>query len=225
MTLHGESESGFTLVEMLIGIALLAMLGTLIANGTRVATRAWNTAEQQSAATDDMDAVQNLLRRSIAQARPAFASADPGDRTVAFAGEPDALTLVTAQPGSQDSGPWARERFHVIRYRTSSGLVVNWQFDVPGAATLDGSTNQALLLDHVSAIRFAYFGSSRAGETPTWQETWTSRNRLPSLVRVAIERDNPKLRPWPVLIVGTRITANASCVYDASGVDCQRVRR
>ena len=222
MTRRTTGESGFTLIEMLIGVTLLAMLATLIATGTRLSGRAWNSAERQTTEIHDMDAVQGLLRRTILRARPSFAAADPTDMTIAFGGEPDSLTLVAAQPGTQDSGPWARERFYVARSGATRALFISWQADAP-AADGQSAPRELMLLDHVAALRFAYFGPPSPGEASVWLDQWTNRDRLPELVRVAIERDGAGFRPWPELVVATRITANASCIFDALRLTCQRV--
>jgi general secretion pathway protein J len=218
VTRRGDREAGFTLIELLIGVTLLAMLATLIASGTRLAGRAWNSAERQSSEIDDMDAVQALLRRTISRARPSFAAADAADMTVAFSGEPDTLSLVSAQPGTQDNGPWLRERFFLARSGSTRALFMSWQ------STGSAPVGEARLLDHVSAVRFAYFGPPRPGEASAWRDQWTDRDRLPGLVRVAVERDGDNFAAWPELVVATRITGNAGCVYDAQNSTCRRAR-
>ena len=218
MTRRGNRQAGFTLIEVLIGVTLLAMLATLIASGTRLAGRAWNSAERQSSEIDDMDAVQGLLRRTIARARPAFAAADPADMTVEFRGEPDTLSLVSAQPGTQDNGPWTRERFFIGRSGSTRALFMGWQS--AGAAPV----GEAKLLDHVATVRFAYFGPPRPDEASAWLDQWTDRDRLPELVRVAVERDGGNRAAWPELVVATRVTGNGGCVYDAQSSTCRRMR-
>jgi general secretion pathway protein J len=218
VTRRGNREAGFTLIEVLIGVTLLAMLATLIASGTRLAGRAWNSAERQTAEIDDMDAVQGLLRRTIARARPSFAGADPADVTIAFSGEPDTLSLVSAQPGTQDNGPWVHERFFLARSGNARALFMSWQS--AGAAPL----GEAKLLDHVAGVRFAYFGAPRPGEASAWLDQWINRDRLPELVRVAVERDGNSFAAWPELVVATRVTGNAGCVYDAQSSTCRRAR-
>lgn len=224
MTRRADPQAGFTLIEVLVGVTLLAMLATLIATGTRLGGRAWNTAERQAAEIDDMGAVQGLLRRTIARARPSFASADPAEMTIAFNGEPDTLSLVSAQPGTQDSGPWMRERFFVAGSGKTRALFIDWQSAGAASAAQTAAVKEAKLLDHVKAIRFAYFGPPGPGAAAAWLERWVERDRLPELVRVAIERDGNNLAGWPELVVATRITGNASCIYDAQSATCQRAR-
>src|SRR6202007_2517586 len=94
---RASSHAGFTLIEMLIGITLLAMLGALIASGTRLGSRSWSSAERRSAGSDDVMLVQSFLRRTIAQTAPAFATEDQRDMTIEFSGGPDTLTLMAPQ--------------------------------------------------------------------------------------------------------------------------------
>jgi general secretion pathway protein J len=216
MTRRHRNEAGFTLIEVLIGITLLAMLGALIADGMRLGGRAWASAERQTDSSDEMVLLQNMFRRTIVRATPAFSSADPRDMTVAFAGDPDALTLTAPQPGTQFAGPWVRERFYVAPHGRTRALFVAWQ------SYATAVTGPFVLLDHVASVRFAYFGPGGAGGASDWQSNWRDRTSLPDLVRVAIARDDPKLRAWPDLVVGTRMTANAGCMFDPFRIDCQR---
>ena len=213
-----RNQAGFTLVEVLIGITLLAMLGTLIANGLRLGGRAWNDAERQTASGDETAMLRNLLRRTIARTRPEFASADPRDTAIAFGGEADTLSLMAPRPGTQFDGPWVRERFEVARDGASLALFVSLPRDAVNQAEI-----RVMLLDHVLNVRFAYFGSAGPGQSRGWQDSWLGRSRLPDLVRVAIVRDDPKLRTWPELVVATRATANAGCIHDAYAGGCRRL--
>jgi general secretion pathway protein J len=219
MRRRADADAGFTLIEVLIGITLLAMLGTVIASGVRLGGRAWNDAERQTANSDDMVLVQNLFRRTILRARPAFVSDDPQDLTVFFTGEAGTLSLMAPQPGTQLSGPWVNQRFYVAPNGASRALFVALQRE--GAPSAAGGI---VLLDHVASVRFAYFGSPAPGEPATWQESWTGRSRLPDLVRVAILRDTPRLSAWPELVVATRVTANAGCIYSALSSACRRTQ-
>jgi prepilin-type N-terminal cleavage/methylation domain-containing protein len=150
-----DAEAGFTLVEVLIGIVLLAMLGTMIAGGLRIVGRGWNEAERQTANSDDMFLLQNLFRRTIARAAPAYASSNSRDLTIAFAGDPTTLSLMAPQPGTDFTGPWINERFFVASNGASRALFV--------ALPRETAPNPVVLLDHVANVQFAYFGSTGSG--------------------------------------------------------------
>lgn len=208
-----------TLVEVLVAVVLLSMLAVLIANGTRLTGRIWSMAEMQTGDVDDLDTVEVLLRRTIARARPAFASGDPGDTTIALVGEPDRLTLVAPRSGLAGGGEWVRQALFVAPHERSSALFLGWQAD---ARTAPGASSQAVLLSDVAAIRFAYFGPPADGGPAAWRDTWQDRDRLPDLVRVELSRDRPGLRPWPPLVIRTRIDSNPGCLYQPGQTGCRR---
>jgi hypothetical protein len=99
--------------------------------------------------------------------------------------------------------------------------LVRLRFDPSLPAT---APDPVTLLEGVSQVRFAYFGSANTGAAPAWQDNWINRSRLPDLIRIEIARDDPKLPTWPALIVGTRVTSNAGCIYTSYGTGCRRTR-
>jgi len=212
---------GFTLVEVMIGLALLAMLMSLAAYGVQMGARSWTRAETITADLDDIETVQGWLRRLIVRALPAYATADPANLSILFTGEPDTMLLVAPQPATQGTGPPAAQRIFLAPANGAPGLFVRWQLNAPQGAP---PAREDLLLDHVAMLRFGYFGPAEPGQPAGWQDRWVNRDRLPDLIRISITRDRKGLRPWPDLIVATRVTSNATCLYDASSSGCRRVR-
>jgi len=215
-------QGGFTLIEVLISITLLAMLGTLIANGTRLGTRAWSSAERQTADKDEIILVQGLLRRTLVRAVPLYDSNDPRSYDIRFGGEADRLSLTAPQPGTQFAGPLVVQRFYIGRHGASQALFASIEPLSMVADTAQAKPGQpVVLLDRVAEARFVYFGGQQ-GSPPAWQDSWTNRTRLPELIRVMIRRDDAKLPVWPELVVATRATANAACLYDDFATSCRR---
>src|SRR5215831_6495408 len=90
--------AGFTLIELLIALTLLGLLTTLIFGGLRLAARAWAKVDDRAIEAADQWAVEDVLRHAISAAYPAFASADPSDRTIAFDGAAERLALLAPLP-------------------------------------------------------------------------------------------------------------------------------
>jgi general secretion pathway protein J len=217
---------GFTLVELLIALTLIGLLTTLIFSGLRLAAQAWSRVDDRAGNAADLWAVADVLRQAISAADPAYASADPSDRSIAFEGEADSLLLSAPLPRAIGAGVPAQLRFSVdAAGDRPPALVMAWRLDLP-AASGDGPlpANRLILLDHVRAIRFAYFGPGPSGGAPFWQREWTSRSRLPGLVRIEIERDRPGLPDWPPFTVEPMAAANSACRYDAVTLGCSRPR-
>ena len=218
-------EQGFTLVELLVAVTLLALLTTLVFGAIKYAARAWAETDHRAITAADLAAVQDVFRHAIGRAYPAFASADPNDREVAFDGADEWLVLVAPLPVAIASGVEARQRFFVEGEDRSRALVMAWRFDLPASdepAPLP--ENRVRLLDHVRSLRFAYYGAADPTQAPSWWQRWSGYTRLPDLVRVHIERDDPALPEWPDLLVAPRATTNTACLYDAVAASCRRFR-
>jgi general secretion pathway protein J len=214
--------AGFTLLEVLVAVVLLGLLSVALFAAVRVGARGWWTAEQRSAATEDATTLQDVLRRMIASAKPVFASADPADAAVAFDGTAQSLGLVGTLPDAIAPGLQGQQRLFLARHDGAAMLMLAWRLDLPAA---DGGTLPEIivpLLDHVSAVRFEYYGTSGAGSASGWTDTWSGRTTLPALVRLHVERDAGASGPWPDLVAAPVATVSNECRYTGLDAACHR---
>jgi general secretion pathway protein J len=217
--------AGFTLVELLIALTLVGLLTTLVYGGLRLAAQAWSRVERQTADAADLGAVAEVLRHALSAAYPAYASAEPSDRAIAFDGEVDSVALVAPLPQAIAAGVPAQLRFFVVGDERPRTLVMGWRFDLP-ASDGDGPLpeNRLVLLDHVRAIRFAYFGADAADDAPDWHPSWRARDRLPRLIRIHVERDRASLPDGPDITAEPMAAMNSGCRYDPAALGCRRTR-
>lgn len=222
---HAVGAAGFTLVELLIALTLVGLLTTLVFGGVRLAARAWARTDGRAAEAADRWAVANVLRDAVTGALPAFASADPHDRTIAFDGEAGVLALLAPLPQTIAAGVTAEMRFFLAGEGAAKTVVLGWRLDLPSAETGGPlPENRVVLLDRVRRIGFAYFGADRPDEAPVWRDSWSARTALPQLVRIDIERSDPVLQAWPTLVAAPRATISTACIFDPLTDRCGRVR-
>jgi hypothetical protein len=128
-------------------------------------------------------------------------------------------------PEAIAAGVHAQVRFFIAPEGQSRALVMIWRLDLPASEANDAvlPENRVVLLDHVRSVRFDYFEASDENRGAEWQESWSGRTRLPLLVRVQVERDDPALPPWPDLLSAPKATATPACVYDAVAASCRRI--
>jgi general secretion pathway protein J len=218
-------EAGFTLMELLVALALLGLLTVLVFGGLRLSIRAWSRTHDEVAQATDLWAVESLLGRTIANADPAFASPDANGQALAFDGEDRALALLAPLPQAIAPGLTARMRFYLLPDGESQSLFMAWRLDLPAAESGKVlSEDQVKLLDRVAAIHFDYFGPPEGGGPASWQPRWSGRTRLPDLVRIRLERDDPAFPVWPELLARPKAGLTTSCLYDPVTGDCRRIQ-
>jgi general secretion pathway protein J len=216
---------GFTLVELLIALAMVALITLLLFNGLRLGSRAWDGVDAAAARIDAVRLAHQFLARTLTELRPATLVVEGGSVQV-FAG--DAERLEFAAPLSEHVGIPGLSilRIEVVESGRRRDLVLThwlmhpevlagtdevpeWQplkdesrLDAaPDALDQDvaaGAFGRTLLLEGVRELKLNYYGVA-AGETdPDWHDTWLEEGTLPLLVRLHLTTND---QTWPDLIV------------------------
>jgi general secretion pathway protein J len=215
-------DGGFTLLELLLAIVLMSLLTAMLIGGFRMITRNQEKAVAPLDRAERIANVYDFLRAQLADAQPAPPSAprttDPAGRTARrapFDGIADGIRFVGPPAASLALGG-----LQMLTVGFADGrLAVRWRLyqddafeggedrGVPDAAGRAGTREDfyrdAVLLDHVADVRFAYFGSLDPAELPVWRESWLESDRLPLLVRMTVVFDDG-YRP-PALLVALRL--------------------
>jgi general secretion pathway protein J len=166
-----RARGGFTLVELLIALALAGIVTLLAVSATRFAAMGL---DRVSTASQRLDARRNLeaLLRSSLEASYA-ASALPNAR--ALEGASDRVTWLTL---AEDGGAG----LYRDELRLDHGALVLVH------QAVDGGADKRVVLAPRARLRLSYFGSA-------WQDTWQGQAGLPRLVRIALDLDDGLDRP------------------------------
>lgn len=198
-------EAGFTLFELLVTLALMALIASFIAGGLQLGRRTWETTRQIDRLSPSF-AVRDVLRSSLAGA---ISVPTPGaDLSIGtgFEGGPNALELVTAAPASGIADGLVKLRLRLDAHSGGPGLVLERAPFVQRATggAVDGTGVRHILLDRIENLDFRYFGAAADGDAKSWHRSWTRTDRLPELVGIALTFAEGDLRSWPELIVDIR---------------------
>jgi general secretion pathway protein J len=203
---------GFTLLETVVALTLLAtLLGVLFA-GMRTGLRSWDVGLGRAARADDLMLATGFVRRELAAAFP-WRLKDPMAVRLAFIGERERVRFVSQRPAALDGGGLA---FVSIAFEPpgageKAGRLVMRRAFASADATDFSSLEKAeafTLLEGVTALRFRYFGADNDFSAPAWAEQWVATQRLPSHVSLEIEMGERRL---PELVVATRLGEEAGC--------------
>jgi general secretion pathway protein J len=209
-------SAGFTLLELLVAISVLALLSLSIARGLHLGADGWTRARGHSAQADRLRDARRLITQLIAGAIPAFADSSPDDRRIAFAGAPDSMALIARLPPPAGTPLMVAARLFV----DNQNLVLAWHPDLPradgGGPLPDTST---IIARHVAGVRFRY-----QDQAAGWHDDWSGQTGLPRAIAITIADDDERHSVWPALILEPRATGNTACLYDPSDIECRRVQ-
>jgi general secretion pathway protein J len=191
--------NGFTLIEILVALAVLGALIAGLGQGIRVGLRAWNTATRMTEAGDSLDTVDRTLRTLVGRMDPGSATDLPRLSATAHS-----LAFVTTLP---DMPAMASNRVEAsLGVDAKHRLVLRWRpyersQSQPGrSATGTGARyNEIELLDGVAGMDLSYWTAAGG-----WAEDWRAEG-LPPLVRIRVGLLRPGQRPWPDIVVAPEL--------------------
>jgi general secretion pathway protein J len=199
---EGDARLGFTLVELLIAMALIGMILVIVFSGLRLSTRSWEAAEQKLQEIEKVRVVENLFRRQIHEARLLFYNDPDAGRALNFTGTSQTMQFVAPLLARIGLGGLYWITFEVVNSGGEARLLMTWRPYRPGEQSLL-TQEPEVVLEGMEEIAFSYFGIEAGEEMPLWHYDWTSLEQPPQLVRLSVRAQD---RVWPDVLVNFRTT-------------------
>ena len=208
--MRARRARGFTLLELMIGLALLGLIMTLIFAGMQLSFRSWDAAEAASEKSNRMRLVQALLGRELAAVYP-YRWKNSDDMNIAFVGARDSLRFVSSTPAR--AGQRGLNLVELFLDRSDRELRLLMRRQIPTSEQRDferlEQEESMVLLDHLEGAAFEFYGSDTPAGKSSWRDRWEDPQRLPRLVRVSLR--SPGSPPWPELVVALQVNERAGC--------------
>ena len=168
--------AGFTLLELLISMTILALIFVAVLGAIRVGSKSWEGGEQRAEENQRTRTLFDTLTRELTMLYPLRVK-EQDRQVLAFHGRSDSLSFATL-PQSYGAEPFS----HMIRVVTYAvqperGLVATESYPLVGVAGASDPQEGRMkgLDERVSEARFRYLvpeGKPEEKLPPTWRESW-----------------------------------------------------
>jgi general secretion pathway protein J len=218
-----NTTRGFTLIEVLAAMTLLALLATVLLGTVRNAEQSTTAATNANERSEQYTRTHSFLSEHIANALPLRWRRE-ANQPLKFVGSNSSITYLAPitsfiadggvmwwQLGLRSNG----EKKQLTLTRLPQDPEVK---EVPDLK--DGEV--IVLADRIDGLTLSYFDP---GEDPaaqpeggSWVDAWDENTRMPSLVRIRITEVGGYR--WPELIVPLKISQSIGCNFDFAKQRC-----
>jgi len=201
-----RGEQGLTLIELLLSLAILAILTGFLAGGLAMARQAFSTDRASEIASETSAAIQTVAAL-VGSAFPIrLETSGPKDanspkEAIGFDGRGDGISFVGLSEGrSLRGGP-----HKIVLRRNGNDLVADFTpFDRARMKdSVEPAATRVVVLSGVRQIRIGYFGTLDPKVNPAWRTDWLRAERLPELISIRIEFEDAR-RNEPATVVSLR---------------------
>ena len=190
------SDAGFTLLEVMLAILLLALLLAGTYGAIRTAVHSMHSGEMAIDRTNRLRVAQEFVRRQVSRIMPLAFSQDHNTNTnFVFEGRRDFMRFVAPMPGYlSKGGPYVQTLSFAGNRRGGRQLLFTDEmlngFDVDEKKS---DVEPSILLDQIADGRFEYRTLDDQGELTDWSDKWEDPSITPVMVRVVV-RMRPEAR-------------------------------
>lgn len=190
---HGPA-AGFTLLEILVALAVFGFLLVGLSQTVRFGLTAWRQDARISEGKTDLEAVDRSLR-SIVE------NLIPGDDAAQLPIEGSAAALVGVTEMRVPGSGLARVRVQAGLAVSGTRLVLRWRPYHHRASFEPPPPTETELLDGIAQLRIEYW--QPAG---VWTTNWHQPN-LPLLIRFRLTLAGPNAPRWPDIVVAPLLSS------------------
>jgi general secretion pathway protein J len=213
----GDAQSGVTLVEIVVALAVVALTLGIAAGGLHLLGRSGERGAAVVARHDVLSRGIDVLRRDIERLeRVIWKHGDTAE--FVFHGDAHRLTFVAIEPPfPTEAGPYFL--IYAVQQRPDGALLTRerapYRASVPDIRRLAGPDPVAII-EGPYRLRFLYL--ERKEGRQRWLPQWSDPQRLPELISLEVSGLTEGSAPMPPLVFHPRADAERSCVKDDDGV-------
>ena len=225
-----RNQSGFTLIEMIVALALVSLISVAIFESLRFGQRTYKKVINDGGAAWEVFAGQRLLRNIIESAYPQEPSTTGIADMRGLEGDRESIAITAAPPLA--AGGAGLLRYEISVRPAAAGkrdMIIRWWPQSAGSVApgTNVSPMQEVVVEKIVSAEWSYQSHAVQGvidaNNDPWQDNWKATQSLPALVRLRVKFDPKDSRRWPDLIVAPKVSDDANCVFDVVAQRCRGI--
>ncbi|MDH4097489.1 MAG: prepilin-type N-terminal cleavage/methylation domain-containing protein [Nitrospira sp.] len=190
--LPSKPETGFTLIEVLVAISLLATIGAMVFGSLMTTTQAIDAGRERAEREQTVRRILRVMAEevSLSQLDKTFPwtgvngtqEGQPAD-TLAILAMSEGVGNLAAKESETVRVVYTRERDRLIRFVRRNRYSLT-----------DESLDQVELANRVKGFNLRYFD----GQSRVWTDEWRTNDKLPKALLVEVTFQSPGADPWTV---------------------------
>lgn len=208
-------QSGYSLAELLVVLALLGVIAVAMTGGMRFGSRIWERSQQLSERHDAMAGAQTLLRTVFQRVIPR--DLDPGipSDPYMFRASPGTMSFIAVSPSALDASEVSKFELVVSGKAGNRSLHLVW-------TSMSGPKTRHVrqLASGLRDFEFHYAILDQNGNF-VWRTDWVEQTGVPSLIVIRATGATSGKSIWPEFVVRPRISREPTCIYDPVSFGCR----
>jgi general secretion pathway protein J len=216
MMLRQVPHRGFTLIEILVALALMGMIAIILITSLQIGGHTWQRVMRGASSTEDVAQAQEILRLRLSSLYPDDGVAGESGHPAFLMSNGTSLEFAGAAPTATADGIW---RYQISLSAMSGALEIRSWPDKNGRLDHLRDSKPEALLPRVASMAVQFFLKPETGPG-RWVDRWDSR-RIPQLIRIDVAFAPNDKRRWPPLYIEPRVDTPANCVFDVVSRRCR----
>lgn len=187
-----KSEAGFTLVEMLVAIALLAVVAAMVFGSLVTTNRAIEAGRDAAAREQTVRRVLRVMAEEISYSKQDAGFQWTGVNGMYDAQPADTLAILAVNGGVGSTTTRESDTIRVVYTRDGDRLMRFARKNLYGVT--DESLDQVELANRVKAFNLRYFDA----QSRAWLDEWPGSKKMPTAVLIELTFQSPDTDPWTV---------------------------
>ena len=207
-----STTGGFTLIEVMLAITLLALLLAGTFGAIRTTVRGMHSGEAAIDRTSRVRVAQEFMRRQISRILPLAYGEDTTGARIVFEGDATSMRFVAAMPGYLSKGGPYVQTLELVG-GGSGGRQLQFGNEMLNGFDLEEGrppeNEPVVLLDQIRSGKFEYRTLDEDGELTDWSDQWDDPATTPVMVRIHLEMREEAQVTFPDLDVPLLIDVSA----------------